>query len=271
MPDAHPLAIVTGGTSGIGWEIACALAADGMRVLIIGRDSVKWDSRRADLPRRLSSNVMFESVDVQDRHALKACLDHAIITFGTPRWVVACAGICEPGHFLALSAEAHETQWNTNYCGVLHTIRGCAPAMVAARAGHIVLISSAGVFGAFHGYSAYNPSKAAIASLGDILYLELASLGIKVTTVFPPDTDTPQLQGEKSKRPFVAARFLEGMPVMSPKRVAHDILVAARAGRRHAVPGLGTRLFQMFPGLFGAVFRRRQLRLARIDPDAGHR
>jgi 3-dehydrosphinganine reductase len=142
--------------------------------------------------------------------------------------------------------------------------------MVAARAGHIILIASAGVFGAFHSYSAYNPSKAAVASLGDILHLELTSFGIKVTTAFPPDTDTPQLHSEKSKRSFVAARLLDGMPVMSAKRVAHDIVAAARAGRRHAVPGLGTRLFQMFPGLFGAMFRRRQLRLAKLDPSAGH-
>lgn len=89
-------------------------------------------------------------------------------------------------------------------------------------------------------------------------------------TAFPPDSDTSQLHGERRKRPFVAARSLDGMPVMKSKCVAHDFLVGALAGRQHAVSGPGTRALQMLLGLFGAVSRRRQLRSARINPGAWH-
>jgi len=265
MQSKLKFAIVTGGTSGIGWAIACALAAQGARVLILARSQAKWDARRLGIPSALSSAFSFEAVDVRDQSALAACLARAIATFGAPSWVVTSAGVCEPGHFTNLSIENHENQWNTNYLGTLNTIHCCTPSMIREGWGHIILISSAAVFGAVNSYSAYIPSKAAVASLGDILFLELSPLGIAVTTAFPPDTDTPQYEREKRERPFVAAKLLSGMPVLSACRVAEEILTAAHARHRHAVPGRGTRLLKLFQGPLGAISRWRQLQLAKME------
>lgn len=269
MRSSSAFAIVTGGTSGIGAAIAQNLLARGLQVLVIARRRAGYETQRAALPPHLVDRLSFLALDVRDAPGLRAGLDAAIAARGAPDWVVTCAGVAEPGRFLDLPLACHEMQWATNYAGTLNVLRICAPAMVNAGGGRLVLISSAAALGTFYGYSAYAPSKFAVRALGDILGLELRPHGISVTTAFPPDTDTAQLAEEKPRRPPVAARFLAGNPVLSPEVVAMEILAAAERGRTHVAPGAGTRLFLRMPRLFDAVFRWQQRRLAarlRQDP-----
>lgn len=171
-----PFTAVTAGIIGIGGEVACALATDRMQVLMTGRASEKRDEHCVGLTPSILGALRFEAADVVDRAALKVCLDHAIATFGTPRWLAACAGICEPGHFLILSAHPHEKENNVNSPGALHAVRNCAPAMLAARFRHIAFIFSAGIFGAFHSYSAHEPSQDTVTSIRDTFTWSLLRL-----------------------------------------------------------------------------------------------
>jgi 3-dehydrosphinganine reductase len=262
MRASSAFAVVTGGTSGIGAAIVQNLLAHGLQVLVIARRRACYEAQRAALPASLADRLSFLALDVRDAAGLQAGLEAAIAARGAPDWVVTCAGVAEPGCFLDLPLASHETQWATNYNGTLNVLRVCAPAMVQAGSGRLVLISSAAALGTFYGYSAYSPSKFAVRALGDILRLELRPHGISVTTAFPPDTDTAQLAHEKPLRPPVAERFLTGNPVLSPQAVAQEIIAAADRGRAHVAPGAGTRLFLRMPRLFDAVFRWQQQRLA---------
>lgn len=255
-------AVVTGGTSGIGAAIARSLLVRGLQVLVIARRRAGYEAQRAALPAYLADRLSFLALDVGDAAGVEAGLGAAIAARGAPDWVVASAGIAEPGRFLDLPLASHEMQWNTNYAGTLNVLRVCAPVMVRSRRGRLVLISSAAAIGTFYGYSAYAPSKFAVRALGDILRLELRPYGVSVTTAFPPDTNTAQLAHEKPRRPPVAAEFLAGNPVLSPEAVAREILAAAERGRAHVAPGARTQLFLRMPRLFDAVFRWQQHRLA---------
>nr|WP_314073716.1 SDR family NAD(P)-dependent oxidoreductase [uncultured Roseococcus sp.] len=254
-------AIVTGGSSGIGWAICLHLLTSGYRVLIIARSRGTFERRRRSLSAELCERLEFRAADVRVPASLEAALASAISLYGPPDWVITCAGVAQPGRFLDLPIESHEVQWTTNYLGTMNTVRLCAPEMVRAGRGRLVLISSAAALGTFYGYSAYSPSKFAVRALGDILRLELRPHGISVTTAFPPDTDTPQFDEEKRQRPPVAAEFLQGNAILSADRAAREIIAAAERGQRHVAPGRGTKLFHQMPRILDAVFRWQQGRL----------
>ncbi|WP_426959654.1 SDR family NAD(P)-dependent oxidoreductase [Muricoccus radiodurans] len=266
------LAIVSGASSGIGWHVARLLLAREFTVLAIARDAARLRSAR-DAMGDAGPRYCPVALDVRDGAALREACAGAIARHGAPRWVVASAGIARPGRFLDIPPDEHEGAFRTNYLGSLHLAQACLPAMVRARGGRLVFVSSAAALGTFYGFTAYAPSKLALRALGDGLALEMAPHGVGVTTVFPPDTDTPQLEAEMAHRPPVARAYLRGAPVLAPEAVARALLDGAAAGRRHVTPGLGPTLLHRFPRIADWIGRRRQARLAAVldapDPREG--
>ena len=255
---APGLAIVTGASSGIGWHVARELLARGMQVLAIARDAQRLEAARA----ALGAGYHPVALDVREGPRLEAACAAAIARHGPPRWAVACAGVARPGRFLDLPAVEHARAMETNYLGSVHLARACLPAMARAGEGRLVLVSSAAALATFYGFSAYSPSKAALRALGDVLALEMAAHGVTVTTVFPPDTDTPQLRDELAHRPAVTRAYLGANAPLAAAFVARALLRGAAAGRRHLAIGAGPRFLLAWPWLCDILGRRRQQRLA---------
>lgn len=245
-PGGQRLAIVSGASSGIGWHVARQLLAGGAVVLAIARDAARLQAAR-DALGALGAGYHPAPLDVQDASGVAAACRAAIGQHGSPGWVVACAGVARMGRFLDVPPAEHEQAWRTNYLGSLNLAQACLPAMVAARRGRLVLVSSAAALGTFYGFSAYAPSKAALRALGDILALEMAPHGVSVTTAYPPDTDTPQLQEERAQRPPVTRAFLGRAPVLAPACVAREVLRGAAAGKRELAIGAGPRWLLAWP------------------------
>jgi 3-dehydrosphinganine reductase len=256
------LAIITGGSSGIGLAMARLLLERGMDVLAIARDAAALGAARESLG-PLGRRYQACACDVTAAAALDAACARAIGRYGPPALAIACAGIARPGRFLDLPAADHAEAMATNYLGSLHLARACLPAMAAVRSGRLLLVSSAAALGTFHGFSAYTPSKAAVRALGEALALEMAPHGVSVTIAFPPDTDTPQLHAELGQRTAVARAYLAGAPVLPAEAVAKALLAATEAGRRQVAPGMGPRAMLALPVLTGWIGRWRQSRLAR--------
>lgn len=256
------LAIITGGSSGIGFAMARGLLAAGMEVLAIARGEDRLRAARAELG-AAGARYATTACDVRDALALRAACGAAILRHGPPTLVIACAGIAKPGVFLDLPLADHEAAMATNYLGSLNLAHACLPAMAEARRGRLLLVSSAAALGSFHGFSAYAPSKAALRALGDVLSLEMAPHGVSVTVGFPGDTDTPQLRAEIAERPPVARRYLRDAPILSAEAVARSLLSATLSGRRYAAPGLGPRAMLAFPRISDWYGRWCQARLAR--------
>jgi 3-dehydrosphinganine reductase len=123
-----------------------------------------------------------------------------------------------------------------NYFGTLYMVKAVLPSMIARGSGHIANISSiAGFLGVF-GYSAYSASKFAISGFSDVLRVELKSHGIRVSIVFPPDVDTPQLAYDSQFRPSETWALVNGGPVLSPEAVAALILRGVSRGQYAIVP-----------------------------------
>jgi 3-dehydrosphinganine reductase len=252
------IALVTGGSSGIGLALARLLAQQGSHVWLVARQS---DKLAAALSQVKSSRQNDEqlcgavSADVSDPKAAFAAVERVVDEIGVPHLVINSAGVARPGYFYELDLETFRWMMDINYFGTIHITKAVLPGMIARGSGHIVNISSvAGFLGVF-GYSAYAASKFAVSGFSDILRAELKPHGICVSIVFPQDVDTPQLAYESQFRPPETRALVDDMPVMSPDAVAAAILRGVSRGRYAIVPGsLGKALYGLTRALGGVAF-----------------
>jgi 3-dehydrosphinganine reductase len=124
--------------------------------------------------------------------------------------------------------------------------------MLDRGSGYIVNISSgAGYLGLF-GYTAYGAAKYAVRGFSDVLRAEVKPLGIHVSVVFPPDTDTPQLAYENKFKPFETRAITGNGGVLPADKVAKDILRGVERGKYVIVPGLQNSIAYRLSGLLGS-------------------
>lgn len=180
------VAVVTGAGSGIGREIALALARRGHSLALVGR-------RRAPLERTLADSGgegLALSADVRDAPAL-AEVARSALALGPPEVVVAAAGAAVVAPFLAAEAAEFERIVDVNLLGTARLLRAFLPTMVARGRGAVVPILSVAARQAFPGWSAYAASKWGLLGLVETLRLELAGSGVRVLALTPGATDSP--------------------------------------------------------------------------------
>jgi 3-oxoacyl-[acyl-carrier protein] reductase len=221
------VAIVTGGSSGIGRATVHAFAAHGCRVVVAARDrerivSVLDECRRAGAR---DEELMAVSADVTREADVRAMTDAALSRFGRIDILVACAGTGRPpGSENVLSRPVSGTSsadWDAvmqvNLTGIFLSNRAVLPAMIAAGGGDIVNVSSAR--GATRGQAfaaPYCASKFAVVGLTQALAAEVARLGVRAQVILPDVTRTPLLE-----RTTMVARL---GPLLPPERVASLIV-----------------------------------------------
>ena len=233
--------IITGGSSGIGKAVAKLLVQEGANVSIIARDQEKLDQAQTELQAlKINSqqSILALTADVAEEEEITQAIKNAIAQLGHPHILITSAGIAIPGYFMEITTAVFNRTMEVNYFGTLYAIRAVLPAMERARKGNIVLISSgAGLIG-LYGYSAYSPSKFALRGLAESLRGELKPKGIKVSIVYPPDTDTPQLVAENKTKPPETKAITATAETWSPEGVAQAIIKGIVTSQFAIAPGL---------------------------------
>jgi 3-dehydrosphinganine reductase len=198
-------ALVTGGSSGIGLATARLLSTRGAHVWLVARNEEKLAAALAQLESgRISPQQRFgySVADVGDAEQAASAVAEAEQGVGLPDLVFNCAGVAHPGYFQELDLEVFRWMMQVNYFGTVYVTKAAVPGMIARGSGHIVNISSvAGFLGVF-GYTAYGASKYAVRGFSEVLRAEMKPHGIRVSVVFPPDCDTPQLAYENQFKPI---------------------------------------------------------------------
>ena len=247
---------ITGGSSGIGLELAKIFARRGDTVAIFARDA----SRLQDAVQVLKSigpeaRIAAYPVDVGSREATEQVMRTAIAELGVPGWAIANAGIAEPGLFLEQDLDTHDAQMRANYLGALYFAKTLASPMANAGGGRMVFVSSGAAFFGITGYSAYAPSKFAMRGLAEVLRVELAPDRIAVSLVYPPDTDTPMLAYEETMKPAESKVITAGGGLWSAADVAALIVRKAEKGRFAITPGFQMRALLILSSLIAPLLR----------------
>ncbi|MEM8721706.1 MAG: SDR family oxidoreductase [Cyanobacteria bacterium P01_G01_bin.39] len=229
--------IITGGSSGIGKALAKSLAQQGANLSLIARDRRKLEQTKQEIINLTPGQVEIATADVSDRQSITSAIQQAIAILGTPELLITSAGMAHPGYFAQIPLEIFERTMAVNYFGTLYSIKAILPEMLKNNRGQIVMISSgAGLIG-IYGYSAYCPSKFALRGLAESLRGELKPQGIKITIVYPPDTDTPQLAAENKIKPIETKKITATAKTWSASAVAAAILTGVDQGRFAIAPG----------------------------------
>jgi 3-dehydrosphinganine reductase len=247
------VALVTGGSSGIGLATAQLLSARGASVWILARNLSRLQSAlpKVESARRSpSQSCGLVEADVTSPEQVDRAVAEVSRSGGPPEIVVNSAGDVHPALFQDEDVETFHRLIETNYLGMVHVIHSCLPSMLVRHSGHIVNLSSVYGFVSGYGYSAYCASKFAIRGFSDALRAELKPQGIAVSVVFPQDTDTPQLEREnRLKSPMLKA--LNDTRVMTAESVARAIVHGMARRQYVIIPGGEGRFFYRLTGLMG--------------------
>lgn len=248
-------AFITGGSSGIGLELARELAKRGHAIALFARNAGRLQDAvrvlKAEMP---DAMVLAFPADVGDRAQITQAVQTAISQLGAPAWAIANAGIAEPGEFLSQSLDTHEAQMQTNYMGALYFAHAVARPMTA-QGGTLVFVSSGAAFFGIYGYSAYAPGKFALRGLAEVLRVELKPHNISVTLAYPPDTQTPMLTAEEATKPAVTKEITASGGVWSARNVAQLIVKRAAKGRFTVAPGMQMRALLALHSILAPALR----------------
>lgn len=232
MKLAGKTALVTGGATGIGQGIAYALAAEGCRVVIAGRREEALKSAVAGCK---TGQLLCHTVDVADRESVNALVTWANQQLGRIDILVNAAGVnIKKRTMSAMDPEQWDYVMNINAAGVYHAMYAVLPQMRERKDGLVINISStSGKRAAPLGGVAYNASKFAVAALGTAVANEERNNGVRITTIFPGEVDTPIL--EHRPEPVSAERRAT---MLLPEDVAAVVLTIATLPPRAHVPEL---------------------------------
>lgn len=220
--------VVTGGSSGIGKELARLLVASGASVTLVARNAQRLaDAAREleppDESRGAAKRVNTATADCSDAAKVNAMVDDIERMFGPIDILVNSAGCGVGAYFESSDEAAFRSQMDANYYTQLFPTHAVFKKMAERRNGHIVFVSSmAGLTGLF-GQSAYSSAKFAIRGLAEAIYYEGKPFGIDVTIAYPPDTDTPGLQQERQTMPPETLEISDTGGLFSAARVATQI------------------------------------------------
>ena len=178
METETTVALVTGGTSGIGLETAKALRSRGCRVYAMSRRPGGDES------------IPHIAADVTDEAAVKAAVDEIVKNEGKLDLLVCCAGMGISGAIEFTAIEDAKRQLDVNFFGVVNAVKAALPHMRARRGGTIVAVSSLAAPVPIPFQAFYTASKAAINGYICALANEVRPFGIRVTAAQPGDIRT---------------------------------------------------------------------------------
>lgn len=228
------VAVVTGGSSGIGYAVSESLIGEGMNVVIASRNETRLTQAMRDLM-NLGGRVLAVPTDVSVSEQVRRLVERTLESFGRIDVLVNNAGI---GRMRPIS-ECTEEEWDEtqdiNLKGAFLCTRFTLPVMRRQRSGYIFNISSIAGKTGFGNMAAYSASKFGMIGLTESLLEEAVDDQIRATAICPGYVATPMVAGasvpaEEMIPPQDIGRLIVGLLHLSPVTVIKEIVVLRRGG-----------------------------------------
>lgn len=246
--------IIVGGSSGIGFCLAKGLANTAQSISLIARNPKKLTEAHEALASANHSAQIFSFVaDVGNRANIESALQDAIARMQGVDFLIVTAGIAHPGMASELDQMIFHDTIMINYLGGVYCVQYCLPALRNNIHAKILLTASVAGLIAIYGYSPYAPAKAAISMYGQILQQELDGSPVSVSILYPPDTNTEQLQYEERFKPNITKTITQGGGLWEPDDVASHTLKKLK--KTHITPGMTASLIFIFASLVNPALR----------------
>ena len=221
------VAIITGGSLGIGKAIAVAFAKQGAQLMLTSRTIEDLDAARQEIAHVCPTRVETFPADVANTAAVRALVDFTTEKFSAIDILVNCAGIYGPiGPITDIDTQRWIDTININLCGTFLCMQAVLPIMMKNRRGKIINMSGGGAVAPFPRFSAYSTSKAAVVRLTETIAEEVKEYNIHVNAIAPGAVNTRLLDqalsaGEAAGKDFAAKSIKQkeegGVP---PEKVA---------------------------------------------------
>jgi 3-dehydrosphinganine reductase len=255
-------AVVCGGSSGIGLSTAAEVVRRGGSVAVVARGNGVLEQAAGRVRTLIQDGSQFVheiAGDTADRDDIGPKLEAFVEERGVPDYLINAVGYALPDYASNLGLEDYQRQMDSNYFGQLIPTLIMLPHMLVARRGHIAFVSSMmGYFGII-GYAAYAPSKFALVGLAEVLRHELRPAGLRVSVLYPPDTDTPGFARENASKPPETHELSSNVKIAQPDDVARQFVNGIIRGKFHILPsgaGMVWRLQRYAPHLVRAFLDR---------------
>ncbi len=205
-----PVAMVTGGTKGIGLAISESLARSGHTVVMNYRSDEAQAATALEQVRALHPGAELLRADVSDPAEVDAMFRTVRTEFGTLDRFVSNAGITADGFAVMMSHAKWASVVDTNLTGAFACLRAAARTMAARRAGSLVAVASTSAVNAPAGQANYAASKAGLVAAVRVLAKELGPYGVRANAVLPGFVDTGMTRTMPEKD---LTRYLAGVPL----------------------------------------------------------
>jgi len=187
------VALVTGGSSGIGRAVAELLASRGARVLVNSADAGQAGAVAAAITTAGGTAVPVVA-DVRDGEAMVSAVRAAVEAFGSLDTLVTCAGIQRYGTVTETDEATWDEVFEVNVKGVFLAAKAALPELRRSARGAVVVVSSVQSHAAQGGVVAYSATKGALNAMVRAMAIDEAQHGVRVNTVCPGSVDTPMLR-----------------------------------------------------------------------------
>lgn len=246
--------LITGGTSGIGRELATQLIARGNRVIVTGRDAQRLEAIKRALP-----GVHAIASDVSDPRAVESLYRNLQTSHPQLDVLVNNAGIMR--NLDLLDAHAPDDlirEIEIGLSGPMRMVQTFLPQLLAQPQAAIVNVTSGLAYVPLPMSPVYCAAKAGLHSYTRSLRAQLKGTSVSVFEVAPPGTETPLFRGE-------FAEEMKGQKPMAPERVVREALAAMASDRWECRPGLANVLYAMSRLAPGIIFGQ----MSKLGPRRG--
>lgn len=264
--------VITGGSSGIGLAVAKEFALRKAKTVLISRNEEKLIQAKKELEKisGLPSGIFYYPADISDREQINMVILKIVDRFNGIDVLINSAGIITCGRFADQPIQDLEACLFTNYLGTVYATKAAWP-WLKKNKGLMAFVSSVAGYTGVIGYSGYAPPKFAMTGLVECLRLEAKDDGIRISIIYPPDTDTPLLEYERKHSLPESIALNKNIKAITAERVAKIFMDGLLKNKFEIYCDFNSRFVRWmknnFPGLFNrltdSIILRERNRLSR--------